>query len=438
MSLRKQEVKENSHVLLEIEVGAEAFAAAYNDAYKKHAKNITVPGFRKGKAPKSLVEKMYGKESFYDDAVNAVYPDALDEAIKEAGIDSASRRIALDVVSVGEEGLVFTAVIPVKPAVSIDGYKGIKAEKLVVEIGDEAIDSEIESARKKSARIVGVDDRVAQDGDIAVIDYAGFLGDNQFAGGTAEKQELKLGSGQFIPGFEEQVIGHSVDEDFDINVTFPEEYGAEDLAGQSVVFKIHLHELKVEELPEVDDDFASEVSDFETLDEYKADIKSKLTEQADSQAKTKLDEALMSALVDLLDADIPEEMYEDTIDREVEQWGYRLQANGLNVDDYFKYTGSTMEMLRDNFKNQAVARVKLRLALEEIAKLEAFEATDEEINAEYEKLAAQYGREIDEIKAIIPSEEIAADTIVEKAMNLVRDTAVVTEVDSLSADEEAE
>ncbi len=428
MILKNKEATENSHVKLTIEVEKDIFADACAKAYKKNAKDITIPGFRKGKAPRNIIEKMYGKGFFYEDAVNALYREALADAIKEAELDVVSDNIAVEIEAVSEEGFTFTANVPVKPEVSVADYKGIEAEKLIVNVTDEQVAHELEHAQKRGARMTEVDDRAAENGDTAIFDFAGYVDGVAFDGGTAEGYELVLGSGQFIPGFEEQMVGHNIGEEFDVNVKFPEEYHAEELKGKEAVFKIKLHGLKKEELPEIDDDLAAD-NGFDTLDEYKADIKENLVKRAEAESNRAFDEKLLVALADLVEADIPDEMFDEEADRELEQWAYRLSSQGLSIDDYMKYTGMDVDALRAQFRPQAVTQVKIRLALEKIAELEKFEASEDEIAEEYKKLAEMYQRSEDEIKAAIPEEGVKHDILVEKALGVIRDNAKVNMVE---------
>lgn len=437
MSVKNVEKTEHSHVKLTIEVGAEKFAEACAAAYKKKAKNITVPGFRKGKAPRSIIEKMYGESFFYEDAVNETYGAELDAAIKEAGIEPVSSNIGVEMESVNENGYVFTANVPVKPDVKVACYKGIEAEKVIANVTDEQIENEIQNARKRNARITEVDDRPAENGDEAVFDFAGYVDGVAFDGGTAENYSLVLGSGQFIPGFEEQMVGHSIGEEFDVNVKFPEEYHADNLAGKDAVFKIKLHALKKEELPEVDDDFAAD-NGFDTVDAYKASVKEDLMKKAQAASDNEFDQKLLTELADLIDADIPDEMYDDMANEQLEQWAYRLRSQGLSIDDYMKYTGMDIDTLRAEFRPQAVTQVKIRLALEKIAELEKFDANEEEIKAEYEKLAKTYERSDEEIRKIIPEDGIKHDIVVDKAMALIRDTAKAKMVEKPSHDDDCD
>lgn len=437
MSLKSKKELEGSYVELTVAVEADAFNEACNAAFKKQQKNITVPGFRKGKATRSIVERMYGEGFFFEDAVNDTYQQALTAAIEEAELDVVSQRIDVEMVSVSkEEGYTFTAKVPVRPEVKIEGYKGIAAERLISVVTDEQVDAELENVRKRNARTTVIDDRGAQNGDKAVFDFAGSVDGVPFEGGTAENYELVLGSGQFIPGFEDQMLGHSVGEEFDVNVTFPEEYHAPELAGKAAVFAIKLHSLSVEELPELDDDFAMDVSDCDTLEAYRESLRAEILERVQKQNQNKCDNDLLRQLAELVEADIPEEMYEDNIDHELEQWAYRLQSQGISLEDYVRYTGMTMDMLRGQFKPQAVIQVKIRLALETIAKLEGCEATEEEIEAEYKRIADLYTMDVDSVKAALAQEDIARDIVVEKAVGIVRDNAVITDVEKLTEAEE--
>lgn len=428
MILKNKEATENSHVKLTVEVEKEVFAEACTAAFKKNVKDITVPGFRRGKAPRSVIEKIYGKGFFYEEAVNALYKDALDAALKEAELDIVSDNIAVEIESVGDEGFTFTANVPVRPEVTIENYKGLEAEKLIVNVTDEQVEHELEHAQQRGARVTEVDDRAAENGDVAVFDFEGFVDGVAFDGGKAENFELELGSGQFIPGFEEQMVGHSAGEDFDVNVTFPEEYHAEELKGKAAVFKIRLHSIKKTELPTIDDELAAD-NGFDTLDEYKADIKENLVKKAEDEANHAFDEKLLITLADLIEADIPDEMFEEEAAHELEQWAYRLSSQGLSIDDYMKYTGTDIDTLRANFKPQAVTQVKIRFALEKIAELEALEATEEEITEEYKKLAEVYHKSEEDIRKLIPEEGIKHDVLVEKALGVVRDNAKVNMVE---------
>ncbi|MDF1495093.1 trigger factor [Caproiciproducens sp. CPB-2] len=427
MSLQSSNKVDTNRYQLEVAVDAAIFEKALDQAYHKENKKIAIPGFRKGKAPRAFVEKYYGEQVFYEDAINTVYPDALDAAINEAKLEMIEDKIDFDLVSAGKEGVVFKATITTKPEVEIDEYKGLAATKKPVKVTDEDIDAEIKKVQERNSRMVTVEDRAAQNGDITVIDFDGSVDGVAFDGGKAENYSLTLGAGQFIPGFEEQVVGHKTGDEFDVNVKFPEDYHSKDLAGKDAVFKIKLHEIKMKELPEVDDDFVKDVSDFDTLDKYREDMKAKLTEAEEKKAKDDVENQLIDKLVENLKAEIPQAMYENKINEDIREFGYRLQSQGLNLDTYLQYTGMDKDSIRKQFQPQAERAVKVRLALEKIAQLEDIHPTEEEIEAEFEKLAKGYEIDAEKVKTFIPKEELAKDISVEKAINLVRDSAVVTE-----------
>lgn len=427
MGLKSAAKVDTNRVELEVEVDAEAFEAAVSKAYKKNIGKMSVPGFRKGKAPRHLVEKMYGTGVFYDEAVNDLYPTALNDAIEQSEYEYIEDKIDLDVVSVGREGLVFKAVITVKPEVEIGEYKGLKAEKKIDPVTDEDVDAEVKKLQERNSRLVTVDGRPAENGDTVVFDFEGFVDDNPFEGGKAENYTLKLGSNQFIPGFEDQIIGKSAEEEFDVNVTFPEDYQAEELKGKPAVFKCKLHEIKTREMPELNDEFAKDVSEFDTLDELKSDLKAKLAHQREHAAEDAFESKLIEQLVEGLKAEIPEAMFERRMDESVREFEQRLQSQGLNLDTYLQYTGMDMEAFRKGFREQAEKQVKVRLALEKIAALESISPTDEEIEAEYNKFAEQYKLEIEKIKAFIPRAELVKDLAVGKAMDLVKESAEISE-----------
>ena len=412
---------------LEITVDKDKFAEALDKAYKENVKKISLPGFRKGKAPKHMIEKMYGDNFFFEDALNILYAPCVEEAIKESGLEYVDDKIDFDLVSISrEEGVDFKVVITVKPEVTIEGYKGLKAEKAEVKVSDDEVTAEINKLADRNSRLVSVEDRAAQNGDIAIIDYEGFVDGKAFKGGKGESHSLTLGSGEFIPGFEEQVVGHNVGDEFDVNVEFPKEYHAEELAGKPAVFKCKLHEIKLRELPEIDDEFAKDVSEFDTLDELKKDVLAKLTENKEKNADTAFENELADQLAHLVVAEIPNAMIEQRIDQTVQDFAYRLQMQGMDIDTYLKYTGAGMDAFRDSLREQAEHQVKLRLALEKIAALEKLEANDEDVAKEYERLATAYGMEADKVKLYVPEEEMKKDLAVNKALDLVKENAVVT------------
>ena len=427
MSLKNATKLENNRVELEIEVDAATFEAAVNAAYKKDVKKMAVPGFRKGKAPRALIEKTYGSGIFYETAMNDVYPSALDEAIKASEYEYVEDKIDLDVVSVGPEGLVFKATITVKPEVTLRGYKSLKATKKVEAVSDEDVANELTKLQERNARMVSVEDRAAEMGDTVTFDFEGFQDGVAFDGGKGENHALVLGSGQFIPGFEEQLVGAAVDADIEVNVTFPEEYHAPELAGKPAVFKCKVHKIEKKELPEIDDELIKDCSDFETVDEFKADAKKRLEEQRENAAQADVDEKLVEGLLKCMKADIPEAMYERAIDDRIQDFAYRLQSQGLSLELYLQYTGMDEKAFRDSFREQAEKQVKVRLTLEAIAKKEKIKPSDEELEAEYAKFAEQYGMEVDKVKAAIPATALIEDLSVSKAMDFVKEHATITE-----------
>ena len=427
MSLTSSKKIETNRYELEVAVDAATFKAAVDQAFKKNASKISVPGFRKGKAPRAMIEKMYGKEFFYDDAINMVYPSAYEKAVEEAGIEPVDRANVSDLTVEQGNGFSFKATVTVKPDVTVKDYKGIKAEKNVESIMAADVKAELERMRERNARMTTIDSRAAKNGDTAVIDFEGFKEGVAFEGGKGENFPLVLGSGQFIPGFEEQVVGHNTGDEFEVNVTFPEDYHAEDLKGQPVVFKVKLNTIQEKELPALDDEFAKDVSEFDTLDELKKDVKERLQKEADKKAQVDMENSLISTVIENMEGEIPQCMFENKINEMVNDFTYRLQSQGMNLDLYLHYTGSTMESFRDTFKESAERQVKIRLALEKIAEVENLTATPEDIEAEYEKIAKNYGIDAQKVKGFLPEKEIAKDVTVNKAIDLVRDSAEVTE-----------
>jgi len=424
MSLTKSELIEKNRYELQFSVDKETFDAAVNAVYRKQVKSITVPGFRKGKAPRSIIEKMYGTGVFYEDAINDLIPGAYTAAATESGLEIVGQP-EFDVVSIDDNGLVLSAKVYVKPDVEIKDYFGIEVEKDVTPVTDEEVDKEIETVRERNSREIDVTDRAAEMGDTTVIDFEGFCDGVAFEGGKGTDYALKLGSGSFIPGFEEQIVGKSIDEEFDVNVTFPEEYHAADLAGKPAVFKVKIHAITHVELPELDDDFAKDVSEFDTFDEYKADLRAKIEKRHETAAENAVEDKLVEALIEKLEADIPEAMYVAETENYVRDYDTRLRSQGLDLNTYFKYTGMTLDSLREQMRPQAERQVKARLALEKIAALENVEATEEDINGEYEKISSAYGVELDQVKASIDAAAIAEDMKVKKALDLVKEKAVL-------------
>lgn len=425
MSLKSSKKINTNRYELEVEVSAEKFEEALEKAYRREVKRITVPGFRKGKAPRAFIEKYYGDKVFYEDAINNLYPDALEEAVKEGNLDIIEDKIDLDIVEVGKDGLIFKAAITVKPEVEIEGYKGIEVKPKSTEVTDQDVEDAVKKVQERNSRLVTVEDREAQNGDIAVIDFEGFVDGVAFDGGKGENYSLELGAGHFIPGFEEQVVGHKTGEQFDVVVTFPEDYHANELAGKEAVFKINLHGIKVRELPELDDEFVKDVSEFDTLPEYKEDMKNKLIEMKEKQAKDDAEHQMLDKLVELVKAEIPEAMIENKIKEMINEFAYRLQSQGLDIESYIKYTGLDNDSFKNSFRPQAEHQVKVRLALEKIANLENVEVSEKELNDEYDKIAQQYNMKVEQIKGFILESELKKDLAVQKAIELVRDNSVI-------------
>ncbi|MBQ8196113.1 MAG: trigger factor [Oscillospiraceae bacterium] len=410
---------------IEFTFSAEEFEAAVNASFNKRKKNISIPGFRKGKATRKMIEAHYGEAVFYEDAVNSLYNNNIADIVEKSGLEVVDV-VDTEVVDVSKEaGVSFKANLIVKPEVKISDYTGLEIKKTVKTITDDAINAEIDKMRSRNARIVSVEDRATQMGDTAVIDFDGYLDDVAFEGGKGEKFPLELGSNTFIPGFEEQVVGKNIGEEFDVNVTFPENYQAENLKGKAVVFKCKLHEIKGKDMPELDDEFVKDVSEFDTVDELKADIKAKLEKSATEQSELDADNALVDALVAKMEAEVPEIMYERRINDIAREWSMR---NRIKVEDYLKYTGISMEQFRDSFKDIAKKQVDLRLCLEQIAAEQNIEVTAEDIEKEYAELAEQYKMTAENVKAALPEDAIKGDIKIEKALDFVRSNAKIEEV----------
>ena len=425
MSLIKSEKTEKSVYTLEFSVDKDTFEKAVSNAYRKQVGKISVPGFRKGKAPRNVIEKMYGKGFFYEDAINEVLPDAFDAALKESALDMVGQP-EFDVVSIDENGVVLSAKVAVKPEVVVKNYVGIEAEKKVADVTDEEIEREINMIRERNSReIEGTEETVSAMGDVCTIDYEGFVDGVAFEGGKGNEYPLKLGSGNFIPGFEEQVAGHKIGESFDVNVTFPEEYHAKELAGKAAVFKTVIHKIKHIELPELDDDFAKDVSEFDTMAEYRADVQAKIAKRHETEADHKFEDAILDALIEKLEADIPEAMFVAETENFVRDYDNRLRMQGLDLKTYFQYTGMSLDSLREQLRPQAEKQVKLRLALEKIAELEKIEVTDADIDEEIQRIADSYQMEAAKVREMVPTDSIAQDMKVKKAMDFVKEKAIV-------------
>ncbi len=426
MSLKSSSRVDTNRVQLEIAVDAKTFEKAVERAYRKENKKIAVPGFRKGKAPRRFIEKLYGENFFYDDAIKDVYPGAVKEAVRDANLKLVDDMPEFKLVSAGKDGLDFKVTVTTKPEVKIDGYKGISAKEKDVEPTETEVQNAIERVRNRTARWVTVEDREAKKGDVADIDYDGSVDGKPFLGGKAENYNLVLGEGKFIPGFEEQLIGHKTGDEFDVKVTFPGDYGAKDLAGKSAVFQVKIHEIKEKELPKVDDDFVKDVSEFDTLEEYKADIRKQLLDMKKKDADADIENQLTDKLIALMKADIPEAMIRNQVDDDVNDFEYRLSQQGMNLQTYFGYTKSNMEDLRKKYRPDAEKQVKLRLALEKIAELENIHPSDEEVEKYYEKAAKHYELKVEDFKKMVPRENITEELTMQKSLQLVKDSAVIT------------
>ena len=421
MSVQVEKLEKNM-AKLTIEASAEELEKAIEKAYQKQKKNISVPGFRKGKVPRMMVEKMYGKEVFYEDAANEIIPVAYEKAYDECGEDIVSTpQIEVTQIEAGKP-FIFTALVALKPEVTLGAYKGIEVDKVDVTVSDEEVDAEIEKERDRNARSISVTDRAVQDKDQTVIDFEGFVDGVAFEGGKGENYPLTIGSGTFIPGFEEQLIGKNIGEETDVNVTFPEDYQAEDLAGKPALFKVTVKEIKEKQLPELDDEFAAEVSEFDTLAEYKEDVKKNLLEKREKDVKNAKEDAVVDAIIENASMDIPNAMIETQQRQMIQEFAQNIQAQGLSIDQYFQFTGLTAEKMMEQVKPQAEKRIKSRLVLEAVAKAENIVASDEDFDNEVAKMAEMYKMESDKIKESIGEEgkkQLMEDLAVSKAAEFV-------------------
>ena len=421
MSVQVEKLEKNM-AKLTIEASAEELEKAIEKAYQKQKKNISVPGFRKGKVPRMMVEKMYGKEVFYEDAANEIIPVAYEKAYDECGEDIVSTpQIEVTQIEAGKP-FIFTALVALKPEVTLGAYKGIEVDKVDVTVSDEEVDAEIEKERDRNARSISVTDRAVQDKDQTVIDFEGFVDGVAFEGGKGENYPLTIGSGTFIPGFEEQLIGKNIGEETDVNITFPEDYQAEDLAGKPALFKVTVKEIKEKQLPELDDEFAAEVSEFDTLAEYKEDVKKNLLEKREKDVKNAKEDAVVDAIIENASMDIPDAMIETQQRQMIQEFAQNIQAQGLSIDQYFQFTGLTAEKMMEQVKPQAEKRIKSRLVLEAVAKAENIVASDEDFDNEVAKMAEMYKMEADKIKESIGEEgkkQMMEDLAVSKAAEFV-------------------
>lgn len=426
MSVQVEKLEKNM-AKLTIEVSSEEFENAIAKAYKKNKNKISMPGFRKGKAPRAMIEKMYGKGIFYEDAANSIIPDAYADAAKESELEIVAQP-EIDVTQI-ESGkpFIFTATVALKPEVTLGEYKGIELEKKEVEVTDEEVEAEINKVRESNARMLDIDDRATQDGDTVLIDFDGYVDGKQFEGGKADDYSLVLGSHSFIDNFEEQLVGKNIGDDVEVNVTFPENYQAEELQGKPAVFKVKIKEIKVKELPELDDDFAQDVSNFDTIAEYKEDLKKKLTENKEEALKREREEAVIGKIIENAQMDIPEQMVDAQTRQMTQEFAQRLSSQGLSIDQYMQFTGLTPQKMIEELKPQALKRIQSRLVLEAVVAAENIETTEEELDKEIENMASMYQMEVDKLKEVIGEEEkkqIGLDLAVQKAVEMVTEAAV--------------
>lgn len=438
MSLKSSAKTDVNTQELIIEIGAEAFEVAVEKAYQKQKKNISLPGFRKGKVSRKMAEMQFGEGAFYEDAINALLGPELDAAIRELNLELVDRP-QVDVESIDKnDGVVIKAICITKPEVKIPEYKGIKAAKIVKDVTDEEVDAQVETLRQRNARIVSVDDRAAETGDEVTIDFEGFLDGTAFDGGKGDGFPLKLGSGQFIPGFEEQIVGHNIGDEFDINVTFPEDYQMTELAGKATVFKVKIHAISAQELPEMDDEFAKDASEFDSVADLKADIRKNLENGAEQQASVTFENAVFDYLMDNMEAIIPQVMFDRRVDSLIQNFDQSLQQQGMTLDLYLQYTGMDIDSFRETFEDRAKKEVRLRLALEQVAVTEKIEVTEDEIDAGLQDFVMQTGLELAVIKQRIPMDDYRMDLIVGKAAELIKENAVIDNTLAAEKEESAE
>ncbi|MBR3595629.1 MAG: trigger factor [Clostridia bacterium] len=421
--LKSAEKTGTNEFTLALSISAEDFEKAVNKAYNKEKGNIAIPGFRKGKAPRAIIEKRYGEGVFYDDALDIAFPEAYEKAVEEAGITPVDNPFDFDIKEIGKNGVELICKVTVKPEVKIENYKGLSAVKAPTEVTDEEVEADLQKKLEQNARIIPVEGRAVQNGDIAVIDFEGFVDGEAFEGGKAEEYELEIGSGSFIPGFEDQIIGHSVDEEFDVNVNFPEDY-AETLAGKAATFKIKLHAIKAKELPVADDEFVKDVSEFDTLDEYKADIRKTLEDQKKTASDRNFENEIFDKLANILDAEIPEVMINRTVDNMISEFRYNVESQGIPFEQYLGYLGMSVDSIKETYRERAEKEVKIELALEKIAELENIEITDEDVEAEYKTMSEKYGVDIDTVKKAVMADTVKKELKARKASAIVTDNAV--------------
>lgn len=428
MNLVSVDTSEKNTAVLEIEIDKELFGETVTKIFRSKAPGLSVPGFRKGKAPRNIIEKLYGKGIFNEEALNELLPETVEEAVNRSGISPVSKP-EIDVKSIDENGVFVTARYTVKPEVEIKDYKGIEVTRTTVTVSDEDIDKEVAIAQKRNARSLEITDRAALMGDEVRIDYEGFVDGVPFEGGKGEDHRLKLGSGQFVAGFEEQIAGKNIGDEFEVLVTFPEDYNSEDVKGKNAVFKVRLNSIRYEELPELDDEFAKDVSEFDTLEQYRADVGEKIKERNRQRTEYSLEEQLVDGIIANFEADIPEIMIQTETDNQVQDYAYRMQSQGIDMDMYMKYTGMRPEDLRAQFAGRAERQVKIRLALEKVAALENIGPSEEEIEGEYDKMAEMYKLEKDEVKNRMDAAAVKSELAVKKTIEFLKANANITEVE---------
>ena len=425
--LEQKRTEDGKKVELTYEESAQAFQAAVQKTYKSQVRNIQIPGFRKGKAPRHLIERMYGKEVFYEDALNDILPAMYEEALKACDEELIGKpEVNVDKLST-EEGVIVRFVQELKPELNISNYKGLSAVKPIETVDDEDVELELHHLQERNSRLISIEDRPAQMGDTVIIDFDGYVDGQQFDGGKSEDFSLELGSHSFIDTFEEQVCGHNCGDEFEVNVKFPDEYHAENLSGKDATFKCKLKEIKFKEIPELDDEFAKDVSEFDTIDELRNSTRNDLQKEADTRADQEFENALLDKLIENLEGDVPESMIEDQIDNDLQEFAYRLQSQGISFDIYRELTGGDDQALRNNMRPQSEKTAKIRLALEAVTRAENFEVSDEEIENEYKRIAESYGLEVDRVKELVEEKSVRRDVTNRKAIDLIKETAVIEE-----------
>ena len=432
MSLVSSKSMGENRMELTVEVKGDPFKKAVDRAFQKNAKKIALPGFRRGKAPRAMIEKVYGKGLFYEEALNDLYPNAYKEAVEASGIDPVDAA-DVEMLEVGDDGIVFKATVTTRPVAELGEYVGLEAIRPVQQVTDEEIETHLLEMQKKSARTITVTARPAKSGDIVDINFEGYVDGVAFEGGKAENFPLTIGSGSFIPGFEDQIEGKSTGEEFDVTVSFPEEYGEASLAGKPAVFKVKINEIKEQQLPEIDDEFAKDISEFDNLQAYKEDMRKKLSDRYESDAAAEFENRLIDKVIDNMKVTVPECMINERIEELVQDFASRLSQQGLNLEDFIKYTGEDKEKFRESFRPQSERQVKARLAMEAIAKKEALDASPEELEQEYQKMAEVFKTELEKVKVVFPEKELKMDVACRKALVFVTEKAKIIEETSATA-----